>query len=104
MNNLKKELDEIKILFIENGYVEEEPVESDPSVLNNQLDSLSFNNSCSFSKGDLTHSSVFDNDCLNYSKNSKTPDNKISVRKTLPLNEPPIEPMYSPCYYKIIKK
>ncbi|XP_058798367.1 uncharacterized protein LOC131668317 [Phymastichus coffea] len=113
VTTLEKELEEIKVLFVENGYVEE-AIESDFVDLNNRLKSLSSNNSSLFINdvSDLINSPLLENNCLNdfeirESINSKTPIKNISydnIRKPIPINEPPMEPIYSPCYYKIIKK
>ncbi|OXU25441.1 hypothetical protein TSAR_015704 [Trichomalopsis sarcophagae] len=59
---LKEEVDDIKVLFAENGYVED-PVEDDLSILNSQLESLFVNDSSSFLKdsNNITESSACDN-------------------------------------------
>lgn len=116
---LKDEVDDIKILFAENGYMED-PVEDDLSILNSQLESLFVNDNSSFLKdsNNITESSVCDNAssmCIDESSTASSesfnvgtpPMNNISrglLNKKLLLGDQPTEPHYSPYYYKMIKK
>ena len=114
MKALKEEVDDIRVLFAENGYVEE-PMRDDLSVLNRQLDSLSVstnNNSLLQHSEDMSHSyndnASFENHSytLNDDVNIQSPTNNVclsSMPKKL-LNEKPVEPNYSPYYYKMMKK
>lgn len=112
--NLKGEVDDIRILFAENGYIEEaSDNDLDLSILNSQLESLSVGNANSFVKNTDNSNESFtcNNGSLYDSPMRETVDSENSVNMTLSsaqkkshLNERPMEPMYSPYYYKMMKK
>ncbi|XP_014212036.1 uncharacterized protein LOC106641956 [Copidosoma floridanum] len=118
IKNLKDEVDEIKVLFLENGYVEEDCPEPDLSVLTHQLESLSFNNSNPSFVKDCN--GAVDSPMCEGASNCDSP---MSMRESVaqpatPNNDPyggvskrsvmderlMDSPLYSPYYYKITKK
>lgn len=114
--SLKEEVDDIKILFAENGYVEEaSDNDLDLSILNSQLESLSVGNSSSLVKNlDNSNESFMCNNGSLYDspmrdttfepENSSNMTTFGSAQKKSYINERPMEPMYSPYYYKMMKK
>lgn len=112
---LTEKVDEIKTLFMENGYVEE--LTSSTSALNSQLESLSVdnsNNSILKESDILAESSACDSnsycDSPVTSRDScdiQTPsrDNfSLGSMKKKSADQRPTEPIYSPYYYKNLKK
>lgn len=112
--SLKDQVDDIKILFAENGYVEESSGNDfDLSILNSQLESLSVSNTSSIVKnsGDSSESYSCNNGSLYDSPMRDSIDSENtanmtfgSAQKKSCLNERPIEPVFSPYYYKMMKK
>ncbi|XP_011505588.1 PREDICTED: uncharacterized protein LOC105368300 [Ceratosolen solmsi marchali] len=110
---LKEEVEDTKILFAENGY-EEEPTDENLVIFNNQLESLSIRNNDSFVKNsdNITETSTYENALLYDSGTNDSVDNDTSItnnvsvgslQKSL-LKEQPVKPVYSPYYYKLLKK
>lgn len=110
IRNLKEEVNDMKILFTENGY-EADATAIDVSSLNDQLELLSVSNSFTRNSDNTAESFA----CSNSSENEAVNTNSIcestpgnislnGVHKRSLLNERPMEPQYSPYFYKMMKK